>query len=850
MKNFILVLIFLPIIASSQIFDNFSDGNFNSNPEWKGDTDSFIIDDDLELRLNNDEAGISSLYTSSYLSLNVRWEFRIKMEFNPSSSNYCRFYLSSENKNFDTAKSYYINIGKTNDKLEIFYFDGSSKELILSSNEDYLNNSNVELDILIEKKGNDWSLKTKEITHEDYILISENKITFQYFQSNLFAIEPHYTITRSNKFSFDNFDISEIIIPDNEAPIVNEIKILDENETMISFDEKVLPFTEINIGVIPEMEINDITTTDSINYTISFKSFFENGKEYNFSINNISDLSSNTLVNFNEDILFYIPSENDIVINEIMFDPNPRVNLPELEYIEFYNNSGGIVEMKNWILEISNREYNIPNIRLEKDGYLLVLPQEIDGYSSILNKIIIDFSALNNTSSILKIKTDSDLLIDQIEYSSEWFKNGTKNEGGWSLELINPQNNCLKNENWAESVNENGGSPGKENSIIDLNYYPEIENQLTNFYTDDILSKITLLYSNYTDEQSISITTNYSSPFEYYLQNTANGTSKIELNLENSISSLTYFYFENLKSCDGSFIENDTIWIDNFRDIKEGDIVINEIMFEPKDESSEFVEIFNNSDKFFNLRGFYLCNYTNIEEISTSENQKKLSENNIVFPPRSYFVITKNSESIRNNYLSAESLSFIEISTLPKMSNDNGNIALLDQSMNFVDKISYSENMHINLMKEEKRQGISLERIKATNPSLDWNNWTSASQNSGGATPGLNNSATPKDYIINDAFEVVPEVFTPNSDGINDIAEVIYKMNKSGYIANIKVFDANGIFIKDIANNYLMGIEGSFIWDGTNTNNRIKQKGIYVFWIEIFDLDGNVKVYKRIVVLG
>ena len=75
-------------------------------------------------------------------------------------------------------------------------------------------------------------------------------------------------------------------------------------------------------------------------------------------------------------------------------------------------------------------------------------------------------------------------------------------------------------------------------------------------------------------------------------------------------------------------------------------------------------------------------------------------------------------------------------------------------------------------------------------------------------------------------------------------------MDKPGYIANVKIFNSNGVFIKDIANNYLMSIEGSFIWDGNDFNNGIPSNGIYIFWVEIFDIEGNVKVYKKIVVLS
>ena len=43
-------------ICFAQLSDSFTDGDFTSNPSWIGDTDQFIVDDQV-LRLNADEAG-------------------------------------------------------------------------------------------------------------------------------------------------------------------------------------------------------------------------------------------------------------------------------------------------------------------------------------------------------------------------------------------------------------------------------------------------------------------------------------------------------------------------------------------------------------------------------------------------------------------------------------------------------------------------------------------------------------------------------------------------------------------------------------------------------------------------
>ncbi len=47
-----------------------------------------------------------------------------------------------------------------------------------------------------------------------------------------------------------------------------------------------------------------------------------------------------------------------------------------------------------------------------------------------------------------------------------------------------------------------------------------------------------------------------------------------------------------------------------------------------------------------------------------------------------------------------------------------------------------------------------------------------------------------------------------------------------------------------------LGIEGTITWDGLDENNQKAPIGIYVVFIEIFDLEGNFKQYKKSVVVA
>lgn len=541
--------------------------------------------------------------------------------------------------------------------------------------------------------------------------------------------------------------------------------------------------------------------------------------------------------------------ENDIIINEIMFDPTPRVSLPEAEFIEIYNNSDNDIQLENWTLIVGTKGYTLSSYIIKTGEYLL-LTKDASLFTDI-NTLEINITSLTNSGTTLKLESNLGNLINQVYYSTSLFSDTSKDDGGWSLELINPKNNCLGRNNWIGSTSAMGGTPGLSNSVVDFEYFPNSENFITKVTANDNVDIVSVSFNGFVDVNSVLVDTDLIQDYILSSSNNVDGSSEVNFNLSSPLASeVNYFVFNKLLSCDGSEITTDTIWVSSFGDIEIGDIIVNEVMFNPKEESVEFIEIYNKTDKFLSLRNVYISNFTTSDDSSIKDGEKRISDENIIFPPHCYFVITGDAKLVADTYESNSRMNFVEISSLSKLNNDDGNVAVLDAAFNFIDKMIYTADMHVGLISADKQKGISLERIKSSNPSLDYNNWTSASQSSGGATPGFVNSVSPSDFVVDDMFAVYPEVFTPNNDGNSDTVELIYNLDGVGNVANVKVFNSSGVFIKEIANNYLLGSSESFIWNGMNKDNSLCEKGIYVFWIEVFDSEGNVNVYKKICVLG
>ncbi len=124
-KNiFFIITIFAFHFAQAQVNDKFSDGNFTANPIWMGDTSKFIVNSNFQLQLNapaiTDTASISTV--SNRLD-STEWQFWVKLDFAPSTSNQLRTYLSSDSMNLKkTSNGYFIQMGTSgsNDSIEFF----------------------------------------------------------------------------------------------------------------------------------------------------------------------------------------------------------------------------------------------------------------------------------------------------------------------------------------------------------------------------------------------------------------------------------------------------------------------------------------------------------------------------------------------------------------------------------------------------------------------------------------------------------------------------------------------------------------------------------------------------------
>jgi hypothetical protein len=137
-----------------------------------------------------------------------------------------------------------------------------------------------------------------------------------------------------------------------------------------------------------------------------------------------------------------------------------------------------------------------------------------------------------------------------------------------------------------------------------------------------------------------------------------------------------------------------------------------------------------------------------------------------------------------------------------------------------------------------------LERIHANGSSNAKNNWHSAAEAYGFASPGMKNSQDMQVEIAGD-FTLSHSIISPDNDGKDDVIAFHYEMLEPGMLGTLTVYDDEGREVKKILNNELLGIFGSATWDGMTKEQHKANVGIYVAVFEAFSLNGQSAVNKR-----
>ena len=403
-------------------------------------------------------------------------------------------------------------------------------------------------------------------------------------------------------------------------------------------------------------------------------------------------------------------------------------------------------------------------------------------------------------------------------------------------------------ENWCASCDRKGGTPGSKNSVdgvniiaTDIDYVNVISN-----------SCIEVVFNQNMDTISLKNTENYT-VLEFdahpYLTNLSKDDSKSvtlffqQGFLENELYHILVFGSVN---CSGEPILDGCSYAFGLPDeAVGGDVVINELLFDPISPAADYVEIYNRSDKMLNISdlklGVIKTSFPNPPDTTV----KEISSENRQLLPGSYLLLTTTPDVIGEQY-ECSTEDFVTMRSFPSYPNSGASVVLYFQD-NIIDFMSYSEDSHYPLLTVTK--GVSLERVSPEISSDDNDNWHSAAAPLYG-TPGYQNSV----FIDNEGesanVEIIPSVFSPDGDGFNDVTTINLSCFQNDFTAKIIIFDSQGRQIRNLINCQNIGNNGSFVWNGLDDDNKVSPPGIYVVYIEVFDTQGDIKRYKKAAVIA
>ncbi len=854
------VLNFAPLISLAQWTDDFGDGNFTNNPSWSGDDTVFEVDVSNTLHLNGPPvSGRRYLSTQSTSIENAEWEFLVEMAFNPSSSNYTKVYIVSDAQELTSnLNGYFVKIGGAEDEVSLYKQTGASEMEIIDGIDDRVNSVSIAIRVKLTRDSiGNWALYSDN--SGGTLFTPEGSVVDDtYFYSSWFGIVCVHTSTRADQFYFDDFLVSGSSYVDSIQPFIERIEINSSDQISLCFSEIVDKSSGelksnyfVNKG-ISEPIVCFIDTSDGSKVHLTLGNPLEPTIEYQLNVSGIKDLFGNTMVSTHHDIVFYIAHQYDVVINEVFADPSPSIGLPEEEFIELYNRSEFTISLKDWEFSDGSTKGAIPDMAIAPDSFIILcsLPA-VGAYSKYGTTFgLNNWPSLNNSGDGLILSNDSGVVIHRVTYKDDWFQNNLKRDGGWSLEMIDTENPCAGAHNWAGSSAQGGGTPGSQNSVFGENrdVLPPflIRAVVVDSVTIKLLFNEVLDLSKGSDTNIYTIDHGIGNPKYASVDSTDQRNVLIKMPepmVEKRIYKVT---ITGISDCVGNSVSGDSYALFGIPEqINPSDLVINELLFNPKLFCSDFVELYNRTNKIIDLEGLYVANLG--EGDSLYQVEIISNEGYLVFPQQ-YIVLSEDIASISRGYMTNNFYSFIEVSDMPSFPDKEGAVILLSNSGERIDQVSYNEDMHFDLM--DNVEGVSLERIHFDKPSQDEDNWHSASSTVGYATPGYQNSQFSNFLFGSGTITVEPIVFSPDNDGYRDFVKIHYLFKKHGYTATVSIYDIKGRWIRTLVNNELLGISGTYVWDGlTNEGNKARM-GMYIIYFEAFDLEGKMVKTKKTCVLG
>ena len=855
--------------AAAQLADDFSDGDFTRDPAWTGTADRWTIaplDGDPALQTaglaDTDTLFLATPSTISRGTWRLRFAFR---DVNLSTFNGARIFLTADAADLTgPVHGYYLQLGTNNtDEIRLYRLDGEAgvagnRVLLARSAPDLLDGEAGTFDLTATRDDDDvWTV------HLDGVSILE-AVDGTYPTSRFFGFWVKHSAAAAEAFFFDDVHVEgEAGEADTTTPALLDAAYQAEGPALdVAFSEPLAAASvrpaafEIDGHGPPAEAALDAEAPERARLTLAAP--LAPGS-YVLRVRGVADRAGNVLAEASAAFEVTAPgpaaAPGDVVVNEIFYDP-PTAGL---EFIEIFNRSDQAFELERFRISDARRR-PVGDAAAEgtlAPGGFAVFAQDSAAFAEAFPGVTFlmpaSWPALNNGGDTAVLWFD-DGALDSVAYQPAWGGDGV------SLERRDPAGPSTSRFNFGPSEAAGGATPGARNSLFAPDRTPP-EILFAEQVSDD---EVDVVLSEPLDPTSLL-------PSAFALDDGRTPARLVVLDADATWLRLRFaappggqrLAARGLRDLTGN-VRSDAIVPLAFR-AEPGEIAVNEILFDPRadrfdalPDQPEYVELVNRTGRTLTLRRHALAGR---EDEDGAADTLALGTAFLSLPPAGFSVVFADPDGEGPARLAqafptlgspAAGVTFVPLARASLgLGNDGDRIALLRPDGVLLDAVTYHPAWHHPALRETA--GVALERRAADHPADDPANWTSSVAPEGG-TPGQPNSVVLRTEApsAEDAGLIVePPTFSPDQDGVDDVATLRYRLGAAVSVVRVRIFDQHGRLVRTLEEAALAGSTGQLFWDGLDDTGRRLRLGIYIVLFEAFDAEGGTAaVFKNTVVLA
>ncbi|MFU8812535.1 MAG: lamin tail domain-containing protein [Balneolaceae bacterium] len=647
------------------------------------------------------------------------------------------------------------------------------------------------------------------------------------------------------------------VAPDTTPPVWQQLTFTSATEFLLLFDERLAETAgdAARYSISPFVPISTVQLSNN-EVRLQLGEELENNQVYEISISGISDLFGNVAPDESRSVEFLefeMPLAGDVVINEILYR---RLQSGSPEFVELFNTTENNIDLSGWTLSDASGSATIPQGTALRGNDFIVFT-DTEAFASGNDRIIRlpGFQSLSNNGDAVVIRNDEGTTIDSLFYLPEW----GGNVPGLSLERRDPQAISIDRANWGSSQAENGSTPLLQNTLFEPDTTPPGILFANLFHPDSVA----VVFTEFIDPSTGPQFTINNSPAAI-LQLDPGAANRVVLDagpfqpgIENVVETATVSDFQGNSS--------DRLSQPVAQPVQPGDLVFNEIMFDPIRDNrdglpnqSEYLEVINRRGYAISMEGIFIHDEPDedgaITRITPVSSRRQWIPANGLFLLHAAPDAERFSESLTARFFNlGEELApfaFRFNRTTLSLPLAGRQVFLADSTDTVIDMVDYRPEWHNPNIIDTR--GISLERVNPDGDSNNPQNWGSHPTPIGGSPLMQNNLfQQPGGVSAGQSITLEPNPFAPHDGGMTANLFINYSFDDPNYLLTVRIYDRYGRLVRRLTEGEPAGFEGALIWDGQTDDSLIARIGIYVVFVEAVNSStGQTRRFRETAVLA